>query len=1035
MTSNCRRLRPGLAHCTAQANQVLPTISIVKSVNMANKQDGTRGLNILCIDGGGTRGLSSLVVLREIMHRINSKHDKDKEISKPHDHFDMIAGTGTGGISACMLGRLQMPIDRVIEEYAKLMESVFSEKKLSGPTMYKGTKLQEGLKTMIRNATGNDTEMIIESRGEFACKTVVFAMAKHHLNGSMPIMFRSYEVAANPGPSCPIWQALYATMAHPDLFKSIDIVDSLIPQSFVGGELGCSNPLAHVLSEVKRVYPSREVACVISIGAGHGGTIQLPKPSRWQLLRTQDIIAIKSMAADSERIAEEMEIRFQDTHGVYFRFNVDQGVQDMKDGCWERLGEVMEHTTAYLYKEVTNQRLEDVLRVSTDRRGIVATTHLDGRIVIPDLSASITQPTGLKRCSAPTPVYTGREDENMQVIKCITRGNDERRVCVVYGLGGVGKTQLVLNAIERTKDEWDHVIFVDASSNSTAEGDLKDFAVAKGIGSTYENTIRWLGSCRERWLVVFDNADTPSTNIRQYIPGGRHGRIMITTRLPDLTRLAKGPASVCHLSSMSDMDGLDLFIKTACTEGERPSENEMTAAEALLKDFGCLALAIVQAGAYIAHSPGMTFTKYRSLFLSQHQRMLEQYSELPISARLDDYGQTVYTTWKMCYDQLRPESRPILWLMSYLHYTHIFEDIFRRAARRMHSRNDPLPLNELESLSRNHIVECLSQFLDGDGNWDTIKFTNVMADLRSYSLIDYDRMNLSYSIHVLVQDWARSVVPRPPELAIECSATLVSLAIDWKQDTESLAFKRRLGAHVTSLMQHNPNIRPKNAQRFSQVMWCIGQRSEKEKLELKAVEVFKQELGEDHPETLRCMNNIATAYTALGRYEAEKIMVQVVDARKRILGEEHPSTLRCMSNLADNYRRLGQLDLAEQMHIQVLRARKRLLGEEHPDTLHSMAQLANTYWRMGRRNEAEQLDILILEVRKRVLGEEHPRTLSAMSNLAVTYSEQGRWDEAISLWTKACSISQAHLGTEHPSTKNYLRRLARAWRHASQLGP
>ena len=49
------------------------------------------------VDGGGARGLSSLVVLREIMHRINSKRGEGTKLLEPHEHFDVIAGTGTGG--------------------------------------------------------------------------------------------------------------------------------------------------------------------------------------------------------------------------------------------------------------------------------------------------------------------------------------------------------------------------------------------------------------------------------------------------------------------------------------------------------------------------------------------------------------------------------------------------------------------------------------------------------------------------------------------------------------------------------------------------------------------------------------------------------------------------------------------------------------------------------------------------------------------------------------------------------------------------
>jgi hypothetical protein len=160
---------------------------------------------------------------------------------------------------------------------------------------------------------------------------------------------------------------------------------------------------------------------------------------------------------------------------------------------------------------------------------------------------------------------------------------EERRIAVVYGLGGVGKTQLVLNVVEKTSEEWDFVIFVDASSRETVEETLKEFAKVKGVGDTYNHTIEWLESCRERWIMILDNADTPSTNVRQYIPGGRHGGVLITTRLPDLVALAKGPDSACELSRMSDADSLALFMKIVRLEGGYLSEEEMISAKELLK--------------------------------------------------------------------------------------------------------------------------------------------------------------------------------------------------------------------------------------------------------------------------------------------------------------------------------------------------------------------------------------------------------------------------------------------------------------------
>jgi patatin-like phospholipase/acyl hydrolase len=69
-------------------------------------------LRILCLDGGGVKGLSSLYILKELMAQIrrNKKsggRSKPRSHFRPCDYFDLICGTGTGGLLAIMLGRLQ----------------------------------------------------------------------------------------------------------------------------------------------------------------------------------------------------------------------------------------------------------------------------------------------------------------------------------------------------------------------------------------------------------------------------------------------------------------------------------------------------------------------------------------------------------------------------------------------------------------------------------------------------------------------------------------------------------------------------------------------------------------------------------------------------------------------------------------------------------------------------------------------------------------------------------------------------------------
>jgi hypothetical protein len=53
-----------------------------------------RKLRLLCLDGGGVRGLSSLYLLQQLMQAANKDNPP-----KPCNFFDMIGGTSTGGLS------------------------------------------------------------------------------------------------------------------------------------------------------------------------------------------------------------------------------------------------------------------------------------------------------------------------------------------------------------------------------------------------------------------------------------------------------------------------------------------------------------------------------------------------------------------------------------------------------------------------------------------------------------------------------------------------------------------------------------------------------------------------------------------------------------------------------------------------------------------------------------------------------------------------------------------------------------------------
>ncbi|KAF9634920.1 hypothetical protein BFW01_g5815 [Lasiodiplodia theobromae] len=67
------------------------------------------------------------------------------------------------------------------------------------------------------------------------------------------------------------------------------------------------------------------------------------------------------MATESGNTAEEMEQRYEDAPDFYFRFDVDQGLQNVGLDEWKQLGAVKTHTIAYTMETNVNKKIDKVV--------------------------------------------------------------------------------------------------------------------------------------------------------------------------------------------------------------------------------------------------------------------------------------------------------------------------------------------------------------------------------------------------------------------------------------------------------------------------------------------------------------------------------------------------------------------------------------------------------------------------------------------------------------------------------------------------
>lgn len=165
-----------------------------------------------------------------------------------------------------------------------------------------------------------------------------------------------------------IVEAARATSAAPNFFRSIDIVgDEGLAERFVDGGMLANNPVKFVLNQANELFPNSNIDCVLSLGTGRTSVIRINgnnSDSIFKRLLPTNIIlkALVKIATDCESTADEVDHKFSDTPGVYYRLNVDRGLEDVSLSEWTKSKSVAVHTRKYLEKEEVHKKVLELVQ-------------------------------------------------------------------------------------------------------------------------------------------------------------------------------------------------------------------------------------------------------------------------------------------------------------------------------------------------------------------------------------------------------------------------------------------------------------------------------------------------------------------------------------------------------------------------------------------------------------------------------------------------------------------------------------------------
>jgi hypothetical protein len=545
----------------------------------------------------------------------------------------------------------------------------------------------------------------------------------------------------------------------------------------------------------------------------------------------------------------------------------------------------------------------------------------------------------------------------------------------LHGMGGVGKTQLVIEYVHRHAAEYDLVWWIAAEQAATVLSSLSELAGRLGLPSsddrqqTARTVLHALASATKlRWLLVYDNADDPDA-LDQFLPSSG-GHVILTTRNQEWAGLAPAIA----VDVFKRQESIDLLRKRS---QERSAEPRISTADAneLAEKLGDLPLALEQAVAWHL-ATAMPIKEYIAL-------LDDRISELLSEGKPPGYPLSVAAFVRLAVQQLR--------------------EIEQSGADRTVSGPDPATAQMFELfayLGGDPIRVALLRFgRDADitqplrgALGDSIRTNRMTRDLNRLGLAKLDASQ-RLQVHRLVQRVLRDTMSEQRAgQTLENTRNLLAAASPGDPDEQGeYARQREMGPHIEPADLINaPNLDARQAViDHTRFLYLVGDYENSRLLAERAFAAWEQDtwherLGPDGEFTLLARAHVANAMRTLGDSKAAAALTRDTYERFRnnpLLGPTHDFTLIIGNQFCADLRIAGEYGEALSYEKEFVDRCVEVFGPVHTYTLRALGNLAVDHRMIGDFSEALRIDQDIVQHWVDVGGTDN-RELAARMNVA-----------------------------------------------------
>ncbi|KAL4948761.1 hypothetical protein BDW69DRAFT_188955, partial [Aspergillus filifer] len=471
--------------------------------------------------------------------------------------------------------------------------------------------------------------------------------------------------------------------------------------------------------------------------------------------------------------------------------------------------------------------------------------------------------------------FIGREEELSCLWKYLQPTSARtRKIAVLHGLGGIGKTQLAIQFARRHKDDFTAIFWLSGKDRSALVSSLSScfpriqhLPVDTQVTNEEEaeqranQVLLWLAKPdNTRWLIIYDNVDQYSLvqshgdskyDLYEFFPHADHGSIIITSRLHGLTELGNS----FPVQKLSHEDTTRLLLQSSGLSTEdivrTGAEQDITDLAGLLDG---LSLAIVIAGGFMRQT-GTNAKEYLELYSNSWSDLQSQ------SGPTRHYQQgNMVQTWMVTYQEIQkcdPIAAKLMLLLAFFDNRDIWYELLRSGL----DCSDPPPWFEMAVSNK-------------------LAFKTKVKVLVGFSLVETKQQGGSYALHPVVQDWCHHVADynKLASQLHELALMSVGYMVPHRSEGEYAEIQQRLLPHANYLISRERHHWQDDTIDMWNALHMIGDLysdqgilKEAEKIYQRALAGKEKALGPDHAFTLATVNNLGNLYLNQGKLkEAEE---------------------------------------------------------------------------------------------------------------------------------------------------------------------